>query len=98
MRDQNVVGTHSPRLVHGLMVVMVRRPARVADQIVNSTDDGRHCDPPSGDCDCCSCLWNHCLDTATRATSSGSMRCVWSSSPTSICTMSIRALNVVAPL
>lgn len=45
MRDQNVVGTYSPRLVHGLMVVMVRRPARVADQIVNSSDDGRHCDP-----------------------------------------------------
>lgn len=53
MRDQNVVGTYSPRLVHGLMVVMVRRPARVADQIVNSSDDGRHCDPPSGDGDCC---------------------------------------------
>lgn len=98
MRDQYVVGAHSPCLVHGLMVVMVRRPARVADQIVNSTDDGWHCDPPSGDCDCCSCQWNHCLDNATRATSSGSIRWVWSSSPTSICTTSIRPLNVVAPL
>lgn len=98
MRDQYVVGAHSPCLVHGLMVVMVRRPARVADQIVNGSDDGRHCAPPSGDYDCCSCLWNHCLDTATRATSSGSMRWVWSSSPTSICTTSIRPLNVVAPL
>ncbi|MCW2297627.1 hypothetical protein M2251_002377 [Rhodococcus erythropolis] len=32
MRDQYVVGAHSPCLVHGLMVVMVRRPARVADR------------------------------------------------------------------
>ena len=40
---------------------------------------------------------DYCREMATIATCSGSIRCEWSSSPTSICTTSMRPLNLLAP-